>query len=254
MLPNLKELTPIEGVNYRIDCPYCGGKNTFSMIREGGNVRHHCFRASCTNSRGTRRYSRTLEEISNSVRKRKENSENEKTFVIPNYFQFGIVNDKMVKVLKDRNSLDAIRNGVEVGYDPREERLLFFLKSSGQITGAVGRSLSFHIKPKSKIYPNSEGVFSAGEGSHAVLVEDCFSACSVSRTSGIVGVSLNGTNLAKEHLTFLKNYDMVTVALDKDATRKAIKLSKQLNFMGIKSKILYLQEDLKDCKILPDLT
>lgn len=252
MLLNLKELTSIEGVNYRTDCPFCGGKDTFSMIREGGKVRYNCFRASCNpkKSRGTKSFTRTIEEIKNSINK---NSDSQiKEFIIPDYFEFGILNERCERTLRKYNSYEvAMKEPNKIGYDPREDRLIFFLNIDGRITGAVGKSLSYS-PIKSKIYNNSRGVFSCGEGDTIILVEDCLSACSASRSSGSVGTSLNGTNLTKDHLPFLKKYDMVTIALDKDATRKSLKLAQQLNFIGIKTKIAYLENDLKDCKILPN--
>ena len=54
----------------------------------------------------------------------------------------------------------------------------------------------------------------------AVVVEDCASACSWYIHG--VGVALLGTNLLTEHVDILKQYERVFVALDKDATDKAI--------------------------------
>jgi DNA primase len=57
-------------------------------------------------------------------------------------------------------------------------------------------------------------------------VEDCSSACSVS--SDITGIALMGTNLLDTHIDVIKKYKKVFVALDKDATDKAIKIVRKL--------------------------
>lgn len=250
VLTNFRELTPVEEVEYRYDCPFCGGANTFSITRVSGKIFYNCFRNSCSpkKSRGLKTYTRTIEEL------KSDKEKVIKDFILPDYFEFGPVNEKIIAALRNRNSWEAYEKGyVRVGYDPREERLLFFLLTDGKITGAVGRSLSHTTTQKSKIYPNSKGIFKVGTGSTAVIVEDCFSACSVARSSKYVGISLNGTNLTNIHLTEASKYDKVIIALDKDATRKSIKLAAELNFMGIDTKVKYLEQDLKDCKELPEL-
>mgnify|MGYP000048803768 CR=1 FL=1 len=252
MLLNLKELTPVEGVNYRTNCPYCGGINTFSMMRTGGSVTFNCFRASCSgHSRGVKIYSRTAEDVKST--RTRENEESKK-FIIPDYFEFGLRNEKCINLLRDKYSWEAYEKGYfKAGYDPREDRLIFFLFEGNTISGAVGRALSKAVQPKSKLYQHSGGVFRAGIGSTAVLVEDCFSAASVARSDRFTGISLNGTNLTKIHLTTLREYDKILVALDKDATRKSVKLNDYLNFMGCKSQIWRLEKDFKDCpKIVVD--
>ena len=241
MLLSLRELTPQEEVNYRYDCPYCGGDNSFSIIRSNGQIRFHCFKASCQ-AKGKPEYVRSWEELKN---RNNINSE-DKEFELKNYFEFGPVQQRIIDFLRERHSWEAYEKGyIKIGYDPKEDRLLCFLLSKGKITGAVGRGFG-RVRPKSKIYPNSKGVFSAGIGDTAVLVEDCFSACSVSRDDAYTGISLNGTNLNPSITSELKKYKKVIIALDKDATRKAIKMANSLNFLGINTRVKYLEEDLKE--------
>ena len=74
-------------------------------------------------------------------------------------------------------------------------------------------------------------------------MEDCASACSVSDT--YTGIALLGTNLLDTHLPILKNYDKILVALDKDATVKALQLVRKLQ-SHVPTSLVVLNKDLKD--------
>ena len=60
-----------------------------------------------------------------------------------------------------------------------------------------------------------------------------------------VGVALLGTNLLQSHIDVLKNYKKVGIALDKDASKKAIKLLDDLA-LNMNVKFLLLEEDIKE--------
>jgi DNA primase len=74
-------------------------------------------------------------------------------------------------------------------------------------------------------------------------VEDCASACSVSQS--YVGVALLGTNLLEEHIQVLSSYSKIFVALDKDATDKALNIVKIL-CRYVPTKLMILERDLKN--------
>ena len=78
----------------------------------------------------------------------------------------------------------------------------------------------------------------------AIVVEDCASACSCSHQ--MTGVALMGTNLLQEHIDVLRRYDKVIVALDKDATDKAIEMVRVLAQEGVPAKLAILNNDLKN--------
>ena len=80
----------------------------------------------------------------------------------------------------------------------------------------------------------------------AFLVEDCFSACAVSQVYH--GVALMGTNLPNEYLTTLKSYSKIVVALDRDASKKAIELTKQLK-LYVPSTLVFLEKDIKNMEL-----
>jgi DNA primase len=61
---------------------------------------------------------------------------------------------------------------------------------------------------------------------HAIIVEDAASAAAVSKYG--TGIALLGTHLTDEALEVIATYRSVTVALDRDATNKALHLTKRI--------------------------
>ena len=54
-----------------------------------------------------------------------------------------------------------------------------------------------------------------------------------------------GTNLPNEYLTTLNSYSKIVVALDRDASKKAIELTKQLR-LYVPSTLVFLEKDIKN--------
>ena len=77
----------------------------------------------------------------------------------------------------------------------------------------------------------------------AVVVEDCTSACVVSHEA--TGIALLGTNLLTEHLHYVKPYKNIVVALDRDATDKAIDIQRKIAIHVDKCRVMILERDLK---------
>ena len=125
----------------------------------------------------------------------------------------------------------------------KRNRVVFLVKKKGVVVDAVGRLIN-GIGPKWYRYANSKQPFICGEHSAAIVVEDCASACSCSHQ--MTGVALMGTNLLQEHIDVLRRYDKVIVALDKDATDKAIEMVRVLAQEGVPAKLAVLNNDLKN--------
>lgn len=78
---------------------------------------------------------------------------------------------------------------------------------------------------------------------YVVLVEDWVSC----ETLDVPAVALLGTNLRQELVTVLSNItDRLVIALDNDATLKAIKLKEQVSFFFKQVDVLHLPKDPKD--------
>ena len=111
-----------------------------------------------------------------------------------------------------------------------------------KVVDAAGRTLTGE-KPKWWRYGKSGNPFVCGTGRVAVIVEDCASACCVSDVFS--GVALLGTNLLDTHIATLRKYERVFVALDKDATQKALDIVRKLQGI-VPANLMILNQDLKD--------
>ena len=121
--------------------------------------------------------------------------------------------------------------------------MVFLVKDGNKVVDAVGRSIDGR-SPKWYRYGNSKCPFVSGNGERgACVVEDAASACSIS--SHIAGVAVLGTNLLDEHIDYLTKYPRVFVALDKDATDKAVDMVKTLCKV-VPTKLMVLPRDLKN--------
>jgi len=78
-----------------------------------------------------------------------------------------------------------------------------------------------------------------------IIVEDCASACSVS--CSFTGIALLGTSLLDSYIPILRRYKKLYVALDKDATKKALDIVIKLQDV-VTTKMMILNQDLKDMR------
>ena len=61
----------------------------------------------------------------------------------------------------------------------------------------------------------------------------------------MTGVALLGTNLLDTHIQTLQRYERVYVALDKDATQKALEIVRKLQGI-VPTNMMILNQDIKD--------
>jgi DNA primase len=230
---------------YRGDCPICGRINTFSVTDTGFERLWHCFHADCY-TKGSTGMQLTKENSKVAFKERIEKTtEQTEEFVIPDTFVSLSRSELAIEYVRKVGSLDAYLSGLaDIRYDFQQDRVVFLVKSlsNGRVVDATGRSLS-NRKPKWRRYGNSKRPFICGRGSSALLVEDCPSACSVAHFS--TGVALMGTSLLDEHIKNIKQFKKVYVALDKDATSKAILMVRKLRNY-VPTKLIVLNKDLKD--------
>lgn len=234
--------SPGEGQSVRTHCPSCGGRNTFTISRVHGKVLWNCYKASCRVS-GASQMERSKSEIASQVRQTIMHYHPHENFSVPPHFTPFSDNARALNYLEKNNCLDAFQNQrARILYDPKQDRVVFLVKENGQTYDAVGRSLNYKVVPKWYRYGKSQKLFTAGDHSQAVVVEDAASACAISPVA--TGVALLGTNMKDADLTQLKKYDQVFICLDPDATRKALDIHKYLSYF-VSSTIIRIDDDLK---------
>ena len=238
-------LDNVPNTNYRSDCPVCGKRNTFSVTDDGLQRLWYCFHADCNVSgrTGVTLSKHTTKDIF---------THKQQPLSITNRFSEFEMPDTFVSVgrsldaelyLRRVGAYDAYLEGaVDLRYDVRMNRVVFLVKEGKKVVDAVGRSLDART-PKWYRYANSKHPFSCGSRSDCIVVEDCASACSAFPVA--TGVALLGTNLLSQHIDVLKQYDRVFVALDKDATDKAIGMVRTLH-THVPTRLMVLRTDLKN--------
>jgi len=229
---------------YRSDCPVCGKSNTFSVTDDGLQRMWFCFHADCNVSGRTGIVlSKDFAKIAIKKPTPSVAPAAPDKFVIPNTFTSLSRNLDAELYVRSVHAYDAYLAGrADIRYDFKRNRVAYIVKADNKIVDAAGRSLDGR-NPKWYRYNNASVPFACGDNSTAIVVEDCASACAVSNL--VAGVALLGTNLSDEHVDFLSKYKRVFVALDKDATDKALDMVKIL-CRKIPTKLMVLSQDLKN--------
>ena len=225
----------------RMDCPSCGGKHTFTVSTNMGQVLYYCYKAGCSVG-GSVKVNMSIEQIRSAFNK---SQMAETIFRFPEYivdFKQGVLDNSEYKYIYENYCM----------HDVRENRAVFkIFNEEGLVIDAVGRSIGNRL-PKWKRYGKSKIPFVAGvynaltnkRNDTCVVVEDCISACVISEY-GMAGVALLGTSLLHEHKEFLSHYKKVIVALDPDALKKNLQIAKELRGWVDKVKVLRITDDLK---------
>ena len=235
----------IRGQTVRFDCPFCEGKNTFSVTNNKGRLIFFCFRDSCHTS-GVEKLFRTAEDMKEEIKEQKEEIEIA-SFELPDRFKHIYNYQPGLAWLKGHNCMWALETGIaDIKYDPKLDRIVFISRYHGKVVGATGRIITPWGAPKWYEYGESKVPFICGTNRDGVLVEDAASACAVAATKKVTGVALRGTNLPESYIPILqKDFDSLIIALDADASKTAIQLHRQLSCLIPKTRVVLLREDLK---------
>ncbi len=232
-------------------CPFCiqawraEGKpitwrptRSFSITRENTGVLYHCFRASCTRSSGFIPDVR-FEHI-------------KKRLFKPRMYNFPLEELPKDNVLVPRGFTYEELTKAGVRYNPERESYVFDIRDCyGRTCGVVDRDFTGQRSVKAISYWFNDTVklhFSlcTEVQEHPLLiVEDIPSAIKASRFINTVALLSSHINLEQiQHIRKLTN--TVYLALDEDATDKAIKLQKKYGFYFRNFMVIPLSKDVKD--------
>ena len=223
---------------YRGDCPVCNHRNTFNVSNVSGRLLYNCYHADCQIKGSTKTGRQISLSVESTKRKGIDLSVYDKQWV-------GVGrSNRVVDYLHSVQAHYAYENRyADIRYDVREDRCVFLVYKDKTLVDAIGRSLT-KIKPKWKRYASSRVPFvTKNDSDYLVIVEDCASACALT-IADIKGMALMGTNLLTEYLKYCKGYKQVTIALDKDASKKAMKLVHELS-IHVRTKLKLIDKDIK---------
>ncbi len=234
----------------RLDCPVCGGDNTFSIQLDGGTLRWKCFRDACR-TWGHTGANLTTGQICDIISNRSGGDIPPKIYQIPPYFCSVANRPDLKEILKRNNSYDAwYYKDVEVLYDPRGSRLVFVIKWEGKVYGVIGKGLG-NPSRQHKWHKYSQCPYPLVVSTHGsnklqergIIVEDCFSACAVS-TFG-TGIALLSTTLTNFHVEFLMdNFKECLILLDPKAEKTALDMHTRLS-EHMPTRMQFLADDPK---------
>ena len=214
----INDLSLVNGESKRLDCPSCNRTKTFTVTNNMGTILYNCYSNNCSLS-GKKNVNLSSEDIRKSISP--TTTEYSIPFVKPDWL---VKDNKAIAVFCKQWDIDPDELGLL--YDVKECRVVFPVTKSGVMIDASGRSITQRI-PKWKRYGKSSLPYSYGNGSVAVVVEDCISAAIVG-SDVYVGVAVLGTSLSEEHKRFLSQFSTAIVALDPDALPKTIQFTKEL--------------------------
>ena len=225
----------------RINCPFCGGKYTLTVTKRDGSLIWNCYKASCSAS-GGKRVGYGLDAIKNKFAGKTTDKTGIRTYPIPNVNAAVENHEHVLDYIQANNCTKALEDdAVKMSYDPEKDRVLFWMNNN---QGAVGRALKTNIKPKWLSYGDTTGILAVGNSDTAIVVEDAASACAVYATGVYTGVALLGTNVSPAQRIQLRHYKKLIICLDKDASKKAISISRSLNGY-VDTTVCFIREDFK---------
>jgi len=228
------------GESHRGDCPICNHSNTFSVTNSGTRLLYNCYHADCSISGFNN--NKITKEIFNATISNSKTLDTITEFKIPEYFVSVNKNNRAKLYLQNNNCWSAyLKNMDNILYDVKDDRVVFVVRYNNKIVDAVGRRLSKY-GTKWHRYNKSRYPFVIGDDTVSIVCEDCASACAV--TDWYRGVALMGTHLTNESLRILSDSLQVIVALDKDATRKAIDVVMRIK-ARVPTRLVTLDRDLK---------
>jgi Zn ribbon nucleic-acid-binding protein len=234
-----------EGMQFRANCPSCGGKNTFTATREDGAVVYNCYKLGCT-VRGAVNTGMTAQEIRNKLQPKDVMPDQEADLLVwPEYVVQPSAEHVLHKKFVQRWGLE--HEGLM--YDVKDRRTVFPIRHEGRLIDAAGRALD-GATPKWFRYTGSADVYKRTIGNPngvVLIVEDVISAVTAAKLiPGLTGLAILGTSLNVTTMKHIDGYYKVVVALDPDAAHKTLQFKREIEaWTGLDTKALRLDDDIK---------
>ncbi len=241
----VEDLDIKEGIQYRSNCPSCGGRNTFTATREDGAVMYNCYKLGC-GVRGAVTTGMTADEIRNRLCPRDTLPGSKPDLLVwPEYVVQPSAEHVAHKKFVQRWALE--HEGLM--YDVKDRRTVFPIRHEGRVIDGVGRALDGAI-PKWYRYTGEADVYTRTIGKPngvVVIVEDVISAVTAAKLiPGLTGMAILGTSLNAQVIQHIDGFYRVVIALDPDAAHKTLQYKREVEaWTGLDTRALRLDDDIK---------
>jgi hypothetical protein len=238
-----EDVTSASNPFHRGNCPFCGGRGTFTASRDTGTIRYNCYKLGCSVG-GEFITDMSAREVMMKLRPaQKEERREPDTMVIPEY----VVDPLPEHDLYHKFVAHWGIQGCRLLYDIKDRRAVFPIYYKGRMIDATGRALDGAI-PKWYRYTGVADYYTLGDNDTALLiVEDTLSAIIAHQTiPTLTTMAILGTNLSSYALQKCAEYDKVIIALDPDASSKTIEFKRQVeSWTGLPTYAMRLHDDIK---------
>jgi len=230
--------------NWRGNCPFCGGKNTFTANIDTGVLRYNCYKLGCDVG-GQFDTDMTAAEIRRHMNPEPVIKAEAQTMEIPEYMVYPTAQDEFGRLWRFMRRWGI--SSRDIMYDVKSERAVFPIKKDGRIIDAIGRAIGPNTYPKWYRYTGLADYFTIGEGRTLLVVEDVISSIVAwQEFPNITAMAILGTQLTAAHMEKISEYDKIVVALDPDAMSKTLEYKRVIeSWTGIKAIAFKLEDDIK---------
>ncbi len=239
-----------EGQTVYINCPNCGRNTKFGITKYADKVLYQCFSASC-NTKGCLEHTLSTDDLKKRLSKDYYPIISQQEFSEPKHWIQGFANQEAIEFAQRFDLMEPYyqHHAFKTATDVKLMRQVFYYTDlQGNVIGATGRALIRGLR-KSYIYPAStKSPWFCGhcnENKVGAIVEDHLSAVKIANI-GLTGISLSGTHFQEDWIEYFKDFNMLYVALDKDARLKAFGIKDILTLYCPCVKIILLEKDFKE--------
>lgn len=239
-----ESITP-EDDTYRGNCPFCGGRGTWTSTNDGGTLKYNCYKLGCdvggvfdVDMSADQVKKRLYPEL-NVVQLREP-----ETMEIPAYLVHPTREHEKFQRFVLRWGVFGYRG---LMYDVRQERVVFPILYKGRIIDAVGRAVGVRKQPKWFRYTGQADYFTCGSGPVLLMVEDVISAIVATQyLPHVTAMAILGTSINAKHLSKAGEYSKIVIALDPDAIQKTIEYRREVQaWTGLPTYAMKLSDDIK---------
>lgn len=246
-------------------CPWCRGGSTgeksFVITRDGNNLKYTCFRATCgNNSSGVLNLSGTPVKLSKYKKKPKSREYTHATRMLSVaarvmlFDKFGFTTRMLdeYRIKQDEDGRIVIplfnRDGVQQGHEVKKGLVDEAGPKAIAYHGHTSDGMAWYIGVPAYPMPQLHKAIPLEDFyvNSLVIVEDTYSAMKANAFMNSLALLGVGLNKEQAQSIAMKNFDTVYIALDADASSKAIQIVKRVRGIIPNVRVMLLKKDIKN--------